>query len=544
MERGNYFDAHDNYESLNKSNKISLHGLAIKSILSPEEFHEHILHKINECQRDIILSSLYFDHKEKILEILESIQIKLINNKNIINVTILLDYNRMHRRDSEQSLEYLKQLSQLSYHHNQNFNVYYYRMPQSYYFLPSQLNEIIGVYHCKFLIFDNEIILTGANLSEEYFMTRQDRYLIFTYDESIQSNESLPIVSLDQYMRLFVHDLSKFCYFLSNGVMMPPKSENITELNRLLKTYTTNEFHFDNDTIMIPMIQHAAVGIYNEENNILQLLSRLTSGNADRTDNRSVNRQLTMTIASPYPNFSSSLVEAIIKLSHQMISETVSSLLTNTKSENTAVEFLHRHISFVFASNSSHGFSKGNFIKSFIPSMHQIALFNEISCAVKRNSSVSQLINLWNYDKPNWTFHLKGMWIFGSSNEANKARVQRSNNEDNLLYQSESMPSTNCSIEDILRQEANHMITYIGSSNFSIRSWKRDFEFGFLIFTKNDAHHNFFINEFNHFKKYLYPFQNEWKESRNLKGPNEMGNVSCSCKLLLRTATKIFRSYL
>ena len=28
----------------------------------------------------------------------------------------------------------------------------------------------------KFYIFDNNILITGANLSEEYFTTRQDRY--------------------------------------------------------------------------------------------------------------------------------------------------------------------------------------------------------------------------------------------------------------------------------------------------------------------------------------------------------------------------------
>jgi CDP-diacylglycerol--glycerol-3-phosphate 3-phosphatidyltransferase len=41
------------------------------------------------------------------------------------------------------------------------------------------LREIIGVQHMKGLVFDDDVILTGANLSEAYFTnTRQDRYFV------------------------------------------------------------------------------------------------------------------------------------------------------------------------------------------------------------------------------------------------------------------------------------------------------------------------------------------------------------------------------
>jgi CDP-diacylglycerol--glycerol-3-phosphate 3-phosphatidyltransferase len=30
----------------------------------------------------------------------------------------------------------------------------------------------------KFYVFDNDVIITGANLSEDYFTTRQDRYFV------------------------------------------------------------------------------------------------------------------------------------------------------------------------------------------------------------------------------------------------------------------------------------------------------------------------------------------------------------------------------
>ena len=40
------------------------------------------------------------------------------------------------------------------------------------------MREIFGVHHMKFYVFDNDVLLTGANLSENYFTERQDRYML------------------------------------------------------------------------------------------------------------------------------------------------------------------------------------------------------------------------------------------------------------------------------------------------------------------------------------------------------------------------------
>ena len=39
--------------------------------------------------------------------------------------------------------------------------------------LPPKLNEVIGLQHCKVYIFDNSLIMSGANLSQDYFTNRQ-----------------------------------------------------------------------------------------------------------------------------------------------------------------------------------------------------------------------------------------------------------------------------------------------------------------------------------------------------------------------------------
>ena len=37
------------------------------------------------------------------------------------------------------------------------------------------MNEVVGVNHLKVYLFDDDVILSGANLSNTYFTNRQDR---------------------------------------------------------------------------------------------------------------------------------------------------------------------------------------------------------------------------------------------------------------------------------------------------------------------------------------------------------------------------------
>ena len=46
--------------------------------------------------------------------------------------------------------------------------------------LPARWNEVLGVHHAKAAVFDDDVLLTGANLSREYFTSRQDRYALLS----------------------------------------------------------------------------------------------------------------------------------------------------------------------------------------------------------------------------------------------------------------------------------------------------------------------------------------------------------------------------
>ena len=70
-----------------------------------------------------------------------------------------------------------------SNHHNNNIRLGFYKNPNTprifNTYEDSSLREIFGLHHMKLYIFDNDVMISGANLSESYFTTRIDRYYYF-----------------------------------------------------------------------------------------------------------------------------------------------------------------------------------------------------------------------------------------------------------------------------------------------------------------------------------------------------------------------------
>ena len=44
--------------------------------------------------------------------------------------------------------------------------------------VPARWNETIGLQHCKVYIFNDSVIISGANFSNDCFTNRQDRYVL------------------------------------------------------------------------------------------------------------------------------------------------------------------------------------------------------------------------------------------------------------------------------------------------------------------------------------------------------------------------------
>ena len=47
--------------------------------------------------------------------------------------------------------------------------------------LPQRWNEVVGLQHCKVYIFDDSVIISGANLSSDYFTDRWLNLIMFLF---------------------------------------------------------------------------------------------------------------------------------------------------------------------------------------------------------------------------------------------------------------------------------------------------------------------------------------------------------------------------
>jgi CDP-diacylglycerol---glycerol-3-phosphate 3-phosphatidyltransferase len=127
------------------------------------------------------MSALYMGTGKLERYLVERLDNKLQTNKTL-KMNILMDYMRGTRvsRDGHSSLSMLKGLKQK--HLMRDLRIGFWHNPDTGFlkgkYFSGPMKEIFGVHHIKAHVFDHNVIITGANLSEDYFTDRQDRCYI------------------------------------------------------------------------------------------------------------------------------------------------------------------------------------------------------------------------------------------------------------------------------------------------------------------------------------------------------------------------------
>ncbi|KAG5442788.1 CDP-diacylglycerol--glycerol-3-phosphate 3-phosphatidyltransferase [Clonorchis sinensis] len=105
----------------------------------------------------------------------------------------------------------------------------------------------------------------------------------------------------------------------------------------------------------------------------------------------------------------------------------------------------------------ANGFLRSRGVSGFIPMAYRESLIKLASrfSTLDRLKTVNPPV-FWEYYRPNWTFHAKGLWV----------------EQKPLTLSSAPNPSSS-------------LLTLIGSSNFSYRSLNRDLESQLVVWTKN-----------------------------------------------------------
>jgi CDP-diacylglycerol--glycerol-3-phosphate 3-phosphatidyltransferase len=456
---------------------------------TPEHFHDLLCERIRNAKRRVYLASLYIGPAvdavkyDKEVELLDAIRDASSGGNGSgdsdVEIKILLDHNRALRpvptgNDSHTtSAEACRQAIQS--HNNggtdtggvsvnkiqkENHSVHLFSaLPHSLQkVLPNPINEIAGVFHLKAYIIDDELILSGANLSQEYFTDRCDRYLWIRHGGGglVDCYADLVTVLCQHAVEYKSSDTnhddtdddSNLEETIKEAQKQPVASllESIEQvLTQDAASAAAENIHIDDAdskivAYAVPTFQAPAhFGLHprlrSDVETVQDVLRSAAQGatNSTSTSSGAANKAATVRLATAYLNPTDSIMTAC--------------------RDAAAVHMLT-------AGRVSHGFKPknkaGNKGKDWIP-----AVFSRL--AINAAEQLDGNSYLWYYQRPEWTFHAKGIWLSGSENANDDADDE---NKDNPRLS----PDTPL-----------YMVTH-GSGNFGARSEHRDMESNLLLF--------------------------------------------------------------
>jgi CDP-diacylglycerol---glycerol-3-phosphate 3-phosphatidyltransferase len=504
------------------------------ALTTPDDFHTTLCHLITSAKHRVYLASLYIgpaanpSSSQKELELLMALQ-----STAAPQVKILLDKNRALRpvpiikdEDPHRNLEKTEnsissaeacfrvvenKISQLRHDpttptSNENSGVFLFSVLPLWqqFVLPNPYNEVAGVFHLKCYIIDDDIILTGANLSEEYFCDRIDRYLWLTAANhctvnSNSNNADSQHSRNNNLVEFYIQLIDNLCQHAepytsksSDKLLCYPqrttKKEllyNLVNLLTIEQSTGANETGTDctlqNETPLaiddehiiayaVPTFQAPSgffPGLHKTLPSDTTVFTNLIEAISDSSFDHSKSFQ--MRLASAYLNLTDHMIKAL-----------------------GACHGLGIHL--LTAGYISHGFKPntkkiGNKGKSWIPAVFNI-LGRQCVDALRQTQLVSfgigsdHFTKMWYFQREGWTFHAKGIWF----------------TENETIF-SNKVHDTTASMAEIV--DATSLCAAIhGSGNYGERSAGCDMESNLILIFADSSN--------THPNKLQTMFQAEW----------------------------------
>lgn len=298
--------------------------------------------------------------------------------------------------------------------------------------IPKRINEGWGLQHMKLYGIDDEIIMSGANLSNDYFTNRQDRYHVFRSKEITQCFESLyrAICDLSYQVAPSENEASGFRVEWPKENLQPapldePKGyvEATSKVIKSLMQRTSQHVKSDAnaDTHVYPLLQ------------LTPLLKPDTS-----TELPAVTTIL-RTLGTP--EFAGS--KWMFTAGYFNMTPEFRRLLLQTNPESAVV---------VAASPWANGFYGSKGVSGMLPAAYTLLSRNFLDTVAKLGLNDRVTVKEWRKGTVNtpggWTYHAKGLWV--------------------------TLPG-----------EQAPCLSLIGSSNYTKRSYSLDLEANTLIVTRN-----------------------------------------------------------
>lgn len=415
---------------------FSVNGSNVRIISEPEDFYKTILDRATLAKSRISMASLYLGIGNLEKDLLKAIQKNSQANKEL-RVNILLDYTRGTRGKNNSKAMIMPLLKQ-----SQNCNLSLYHTPSlrgiTKRLAPARWNELLGLQHMKIYLFDDTVVLSGANLSSDYFTNRQDRYIEIR-DHKL-ANFFAGLIEKVQEFSMKV-DKSGDVKLHENWKLLPYESDRQTfadeAKNRLQgffrKTYEDQKIQFDEqseaDTWIFPTLEMGQLNIHHDSIVMQRILA-----NAERGSR--------LNMATGYFNLTQTLMDTIVK-------------------------DCDADCSIIMAHPSCNGFLGAKGPAGGIPDAYSL-LAKQFYDKIKENGQEDR-ISLMEYQRAAWTYHAKGLWYFpvdsslpcmtviGSSNYG-----ERSVNRD--LEAQLCLVTSNKSLQKSLKAEYEHLTQYASTA--------------------------------------------------------------------------------
>lgn len=356
----------------------------VSFLSSPGQYYETLLASIEKATRRVSMASLYLGTEDLERRLVEALKVKLEKERlGQFKVHFHMDYLRGTRGETDSSASLLRPLLRSF----PSLTVSMYLTPKLHStwrrsLIPPRWNEIFGLSHFKVCIFDDNVLVTGANFSKNYFENRADRYVLIREHPQLAAyfDELMGLVSNFSHKLLPDDGMHKCATSVPNTPTCKVE-ESISEFITRHIRMTGDLVISAHDTVVFPSLQMAPHAIRQDE----QLLEDLL--------------QWTNT---EIPNAQISLSTGYFNLAP--LAQHIFSQASNIKSPWKVLT----------SSPEANGFFDSVGVSRFIPDSYRVIELEFL----KKESIRPRLIRdqdgdeaICEYSRPGWTFHAKGLWI-------------------------------------------------------------------------------------------------------------------------------------
>lgn len=479
-----------NYCRPNKVPFFLIKNNQMGTINSAIEFYTVLIKGIRESRFRINLSTLYIG-TGPMEEFMFNEILKASNRNQFLKVNLIVDRNRGCRKSSpngHSSFSLFQSILEKAVN-PQNLHLSLFQHNElsrrGSFSIASGLNEVSGTFHLKQYIFDDTVILSGANLSEEYFTTRTDRYLYI-------NNDKILCDFLDDFNQIFIDSGDKATDALTPEEVWKKISVHKENVARQFSVFLFNSFSEKSleDLIARKKAENdKKISVMKNERTKKTEVSDLALGKTFNEDviqifkNAQNETEISANYQKPFhfylekylsfdekqekgssfliPSFQMSLIgysgeerlfadliQYVFKLDGSLKFELTFTTGYFNPSDHLKELFLsipdNITLKIVTAAPSANSFFNAKGAKGQVCSMYRCALINWI-----KNFEKKKNVQFFEFKKSGKTYHGKGVWL------------KCLNNPD------------------------QEYLTIYGSSNYSNRSYKRDLEGQFYIITED-----------------------------------------------------------